>query len=410
MQQDPNRHGAAVIRYEGRRGVVWRIKYRDATGQQVMETVGAERDGVTEKKAEAELRERLVRVERKGYRRPKRLTFAAYADQWFEEGKTRRGWKPRTVLALDTVLGHLKDELGPMTLGSIRPRDVAAYTRQALERPYAPRTVQLHLNVLHDVFKTAKAEELVDANPVEGAERPKVPPRRWRILEPAEIRSVASKFTDQQARVVFLTLVLTGLRQFELRGLVWRDVDLLEGVLRVRDSKTEEGIRSIALSPMLVEALSEHWRRTKFRGDGEFVFCHPTRGSRIDPAWFAGEFRLALKAAGITDRVRPFHDLRHTAITHDAAAGASELAVMAKAGHRSMSTTRTYLHLAGVVFRKEAVELERRLLGARDQQGDSAIGHDLLRRNDRVVGRTFYPTGMISDDLSEPEGSNDAGS
>jgi hypothetical protein len=97
MQQDPNRRGAAVIRYEGKRGVVWRIKYRDATGQQVMETVGAERDGVTEKKPEAELRERLVRVERKGYRRPQRLTFATYAETWLEEAQRRRGWKPGSV-------------------------------------------------------------------------------------------------------------------------------------------------------------------------------------------------------------------------------------------------------------------------------------------------------------------------
>ena len=47
------------------------MKYVDADGQQVMETVGAERDGVTRKQAEAELRERLVRVERRHYRRPK---------------------------------------------------------------------------------------------------------------------------------------------------------------------------------------------------------------------------------------------------------------------------------------------------------------------------------------------------
>jgi integrase len=74
--------------------------------------------------------------------------------------------------------------------------------------------------------------------------------------------------------------------------------------------------------------------------------------------------RKALTAANVEGRVRPFHDLRHTAITNDAAAGSSELAVMAKAGHRSMSTTKTYLHLAGVVFSEEAAALERRLLGS----------------------------------------------
>ena len=86
--------GAAVIRYDGKRGTVWRIKYADATGRQVMETVGAERDGVTRRQAEAELRERLVRVERKGYRRPRALTFGEYAQTWLEEGQRSQGWKP----------------------------------------------------------------------------------------------------------------------------------------------------------------------------------------------------------------------------------------------------------------------------------------------------------------------------
>jgi integrase len=61
--------------------------------------------------------------------------------------------------------------------------------------------------------------------------------------------------------------------------------------------------------------------------------------------------------------VRPFHDLRHTAITNDAASGSNPIAVMTKAGHSDMKTTRKYMHLAGVVFRNEADALENRLLG-----------------------------------------------
>jgi integrase len=69
--------------------------------------------------------------------------------------------------------------------------------------------------------------------------------------------------------------------------------------------------------------------------------------------------------AGVTGYVRAFHDLRHTAITNDAAAGANPVALMTKAGHSSMATTRTYLHLAGTVFRDEANALESRMLGTR---------------------------------------------
>jgi integrase len=71
-------------------------------------------------------------------------------------------------------------------------------------------------------------------------------------------------------------------------------------------------------------------------------------------------FRAALKAAGIDDHVRPFHDLRHASLTNGAAAGETPIALMTRAGHANMSTTQTYLHLAGVVFPDEAQRLEER--------------------------------------------------
>jgi integrase len=391
MQGERNsQHGAAVIRYDGKRGTVWRIKYRDAAGEQVMETIGAERDGVTRKDAAQELRERLVRVERKGYTRPKRLTFTEYSETWYEQGKRRRAWRPGTVKGYAVTLRRLRRYFGPLPIASIRPRDVAAFVSEQM-KDYAPNTITRDLSVLHDIFNTALREELVESNPAARAERPKRPRRRWRILQPLEIQRVAREFTDDQFRVVFLTLVLTGIRSFELRALRWRDVDLVANVLRVAESKSEEGERAIALSPRLAEALWQHRRTSAFQGDGERVFCHPKTGGPLDPADFREALHTALRAAGITDYVRPFHDLRHTAITNDAAAGANPVALMTKAGHRNMSTTKTYLHLAGTVFPDEAERLEERLLGGSD------------------LGRKFYPSEPISGDLSEPEPSNHAG-
>jgi hypothetical protein len=63
--------------------------------------------------------------------------------------------------------------------------------------------------------------------------------------------------------------------------------------------------------------------------------------------------------------MRPFHDLRVTSITNDAIAGANPIALMTKAGHANMSTTRRYLRLAGTVFPEEAAALEARVLGVR---------------------------------------------
>ena len=72
--------------------------------------------------------------------------------------------------------------------------------------------------------------------------------------------------------------------------------------------------------------------------------------------------------------MRPFHDLRHTAITNDAAAGASPVAIMTKAGHASMNTTRVHIHLAGVVFRDEANALEARPLGEPSTRASTPVG------------------------------------
>src|SRR6476659_2139379 len=85
-----------VWRYQGTRGVVWRIRYRDANGRRILETLGKE-PAWTRKRAETELRRRLVDVERDGYTQPQKLTFAAFTQRWLEEYLPGRGLKFTTV-------------------------------------------------------------------------------------------------------------------------------------------------------------------------------------------------------------------------------------------------------------------------------------------------------------------------
>jgi integrase len=354
-----------IVVYEGKRGRVFRMKFTDGDGRQRMETIAVERtkerpDGITRRQAEKLLQARLVAVREKRWRPTSPLTFGEYAETWLEHGETRRDWKPRTLVAYRTVVDRLAGVLGSKRLAEVSPRDVAEYIAKQTRAGFAPATVNRDVSILHDVLKVAVREELIPTNPASGAERPRVRQKRWRILKPAEVGRVARAFTDEQARVAFLVLVLCGLRRHELQQLRWRDVDLVENVLRVVDSKTEDGIRSIAIPPSLAEALWQHRRATAYQGDDELVFCHPDRGSEYRAEPFAEQFRAALKSAGIVDHMRPFHDLRHTAITNDAAAGSSPIAVMTKAGHTDMRTTKKYLHLAGVVFRDEATRLEQR--------------------------------------------------
>jgi integrase len=142
--------------------------------------------------------------------------------------------------------------------------------------------------------------------------------------------------------------------------LLWRDVDLVEGILRVRESKSEDGLRPVALPPSLVDELARHKDRSKFNRKGERVFASRT-GGPFRAETYKPAFEKALAKAGVDKRPRPFHDSRRGALTGMAATGASPIAVMTTAGHASMTTTKRYLHLAGTVFHQEAARLEQRL-------------------------------------------------
>jgi integrase len=388
--------GSCVIKYEGKRGSVWYVKYRDAEGHQVKERLGRASDGWTRRKAEAELRARLTAVEKEGLRRVVPTTFASFAREWCETYPDVRDLKRSTRAGYEGIVErHLIPVLGARKLDAIDVGDLEQYIARKRRERLGPRTINRHLNLLNEIFVAAarRRPPLVRSNPVPGVDRPKEPRRRWRILTPTEIGRIERAFGElieeasgeeriwrEQARVIFVVLVATGLRRGEVLGLRWREVYLadpdgphmrvIETWVRCGEDtpKSEAGERTIALGKRVAAELFEHRRRTAFAGDDERVFCSPTKGTPFDVARFASTFRVALGRAAIRDRVRPFHDLRHTSITNAAAAGTPPAALMARAGHSDFKTTQTYIDLAGETFREEAERLEKRLWGSDQYQ------------------------------------------
>ena len=392
----PRARDSPAPRYDGKRSVVWRIKYADADGRQVQETIGAERDGAPEKQAKAELRERLVRVERQRYRRPDPLTFERFATTWVVEYAAAKELKRSTADGYKAIVErHLNQALGSLKLAAVDVDALERYVARKRKAGLQPRTINRHLNVLSSLFKTAVRRGLVQVNPVGLVERPREPRRRWTILSPAEVSRIERAFSElasdclgnqperawiEQARVVFLTVLLAGLRRGEVLGLRWRHVFLAdpEGArLEVRETvvhgrmdspKSEKAERTIALGPKLAEELFQHRARSAFQGDDEWVFCHPQTGGVLQHKRYAETLKLALERAKVDRAMRPFHDGRHSSITNAAAAGTSPAALMARAGHADFATTQAYIDLAGETFRAEAELLEQRLAGSSVQK------------------------------------------
>jgi integrase len=70
---------------------------------------------------------------------------------------------------------------------------------------------------------------------------------------------------------VFLTAMLTGLRRCELKALRWEHVDLLEGTLRVVESKSEQGERLVAVPPTLAAVPANLYAGSRYRADSHYV-------------------------------------------------------------------------------------------------------------------------------------------
>lgn len=379
--------GACVIRYEGKRAVVWRIKYRDALGRHIVETLGREPHW-NRTKAERELGKRLAAVQ-DGFRKPDRITFAAFSERFLEEYLPGRNLKSTTVENYGYVLDrHLLPFFGQRQLSELEalPELIDAYVSQKSRQGLSAKTITNHLLLLNVMLRRAIVWRLIRTNPVASIDRPRVEQAEMNILSEVEIARLIRAYDELErqatptdsawwplAKALVQTALGTALRRGELLGLRWQAVDLLHGTITVREAfvrgqtttpKSKASRRVVELGPRTRTVLEQQWQRTRYQADDDLVFCHPERGTPLDPSKLSRCYlKPALKRAGIHKPFRPFHDLRHTSLTHAAAAGNPQIYVQARAGHSQGSITERYMHAAQTIFPGAAERSEERMFG-----------------------------------------------
>jgi integrase len=376
--------GACVLRYEGTRGVVWRVKYRDAAGSQVMETLGREPEW-NRRKAERALGAKLAEVE-KGMRKPRRRIFSDLLDEFDAVALTAKPRKKSTVVDYRAMISnHLRPAFGPDDLGALSrsPERFERYAAEKLTEGLSPKTVRNQLVLLGLIFKTARRWRWVSENPLELVDPPPLDDTDTETLSAADVASVLKAYREleqgsEEADVAWYaaarrmtTLALsTGLRRGELLGLRWQDVELLDRRLHVRQAfvrnelttpKSKAGKRTIELGTVATAVLEEQFAASLHRAPESVVFCHPALGTPLDPSKLTTYARKALERAGVGEGFRPWHGLRHTALTETAAAGVPSMFVQAKAGHAQGSTTERYLHAHRTSYPDAAELAEARL-------------------------------------------------
>lgn len=315
-------------------------------------------------KVEAQL-DALVEARRQGLTiTPKRMTITQLLAAFVDDAE-QRDLAPKTLRDYrDTAEKYIVPHVGAIELDKLTAREVTrlmADVRKTVSPSMAMRCRRILRAALNRAVKwgylTRNAAALTD--PV------KLPQKEMLALNPDQARTFFDAVAGDRLEALYTLTLALGLRQGEVLGLRWQDIDLEGGTLSVRHQLQRvngalvlrepkaHSQRTLTLPPVVVDCLRQHqlrqmeeraWEGTRWQDTG-FVFTSSI-GTPLDADNVRKLFKEIVKATdGIPPALR-FHDLRHTAASLLNDCGANDFDVSRTLGHSQVSTTRDiYTHL-----------------------------------------------------------------
>jgi integrase len=350
-------------------------------------------------RTQAEVRDRLRDLRRQleqgiGVQPGQPKTLAAYVAAWLPALQQRV--RPATWRAHEQYLRlYVLPALGALSLSQLTPTAVERMTAtmkparrarsSAIERQLSPTTARGARTTLRLVLRDAERDGLVSRNVAALARPPRMERHELAVLTADETRRLLAGTEADALGPLYAVAATTGLRQGELLGLTWPDVDGLDGgspSLTVRRSlaraagggwelaepKTARSRRTLELGTTAARALRRQRTRQKearlaaadlWQDRAGHVFTDPI-GRPLNGSVVTHSFQMALALLGLP-RVR-FHDLRHGAASLMLAQGVPLKLVSDQLGHSSIAITAdTYSHLDREQRRESSDAIERAL-------------------------------------------------
>jgi integrase len=292
------------------------------------------------------------------------LTVGEYLTHWLKDS-VRGTVRPSTFeVHRHMIEPHIVPALGRLKLKDLNPTHVRGFYREKLDSRLSAATVRKMHSVLRKALKQAVLDGLIPRNVCEAVKPPKVERKEIRPLDQEQTKAVLEAASGERLEALYVLAIHTGMREGELLGLKWEDVDLERRVLRLRrglvreggkvmlgDLKTPKSRRGVRLTRAAAEALRDHLQQQleemeqmgSLYQPGGLVFATKS-GTLINPSNLRNRsFKPLLKRAGIQDIC--FHDLRHTCATLLLSQGTHPKLVQELLGHATIAITLdTYSH------------------------------------------------------------------
>jgi integrase len=321
-----------------------------------------------------------------------KLRVGEYLEQWlkdYAEGSVG----PVTIVRYQGIARkYLIPALGHIPLARLSPQTIQGYFTNLLKKGLSTTTVHYHAVILHEALGHAVKWGLVARNPGDHVQVPRKRHVEMRVWDEEQVKLfLAEAKRSSPYYPLYLAALTTGMRQGELLGLRWQDVDFALGEARITQTfyrlggrqifkapKTERARRTVALPAVLIEALEslrELQNRQKREArdayqDLDLVFCQPDGKPLHAHNVVQRDFHLAIGRAKVP-RIR-FHDLRHCHATLLLQQGVHPKIVQERLGHATPAfTLHVYSHVLPGMQHEAADRLQERLFGGLSGKNES---------------------------------------
>jgi integrase/recombinase XerC len=215
-----------------------------------------------------------------------------------------------------------------------------------LHQSHRKSSIARKLAAIRTFFRYLVREGVLTNNPGEMVGTPRQEKYLPRVLTVDEIFALLDHpgpgdLLGLRDRAIFELLYSSGLRISELTGLDIAQLDMAQGLVRVRGKGNKE--RLVPVGRKALAALQDYLaERPGYRIDDPLFLNH--RGGRLTPRSIQRHLKTRLLKAGLIKDASP-HALRHSFATHLLGSGADLRAIQELLGHASLSTTQKYTHL-----------------------------------------------------------------
>ena len=307
----------------------WHIDYRLPNGKRRREKIGP-----SKKLAENVLRKRKVEIAEGKFldiEKNEKVKFEDFAEEYLNvhSKPNKKSW-----ITDHYHIEDLKKTFKGRYLYTITTSDIEKFKVERLKN-VAPATINRQMSLLRGMLNKAIAWDKLHENPMKNVQFLKEPAGRVRFLEREEIIKLLSNCSKKLRPIIVLAL-FTGFRRGEILNLKWRDIDFRRNIITLLDTKNGDK-REVPMNEQVKTALI----RVRKHPESEYIFCGQDGKPCHD---IRKSFFTLLNKSGIKDF--RFHDLRHTFASHLVMSGVDLNTVRELMGHKDMTMTLRYSHLA----------------------------------------------------------------